>query len=135
MNKRGLTLLEIIIAMLILALVMTGIANIFLAGKRHIGRARSKIQAAELGRLFVAPLQKDVRQDTWDKSTNALSVTAPTSRDCAQQPGCPPENQRKLDNITYNPTYTITDVSIGTGTTLPLRKVKVTIKWNEPQAQ
>jgi len=129
MNKRGFTFIEIIVAIVILAMVMTGIANIFLAGKRHLGRTRSKIQAAELGRLFLAPLQKDVRQDTWDRPTNALSTTPVTGRSCAEQPDCPAEAQRTLDNITYNPIYVISDVNIGAGATLPLRKVKVTISW------
>jgi len=121
MDKKGLTLLEIIVSVLILALVMTGIANIFLAGKRHLGHTRSKIQAAELGRLFVAPLQKDVRQDKW--GSNCLSAGS----------GCP--GAQTIGSITYTPTYAISDVNVGVGSTLPLRKVKVTIKWNEPQAQ
>jgi len=130
-DKKGLTLVEIIVSVLILALVMTGIANIFLAGKRHIGHTRSKIQGAELARLFLAPLQKHVRQDTWD-STSPLQIG---KRDCANQPECPSQDQRTLDGITYNANYEISNVSVGAGTTLPLRKVKVKINWNEPQAQ
>ena len=113
MHKKGFTLIEIIVATFVLALVITGLAYVFLAGKRHILHTRSKIQAAELGRLFLAPLQMDVRQDEW--SSNCLSAGT----------GCP--GIQAIDNISYTPTYDITDVS-GTN----LRKVKVTINWTEP---
>lgn len=113
MHKKGFSLIEIIVATFVLALVITGLAYVFLAGKRHILHTRSKIQATELGRFFLAPLQIDVRQDEW--GSNCLSAGT----------GCP--GVQAIDNITYTPTYDITDVS-GTN----LRKVKVTINWTEP---
>jgi len=116
MNKKGFTLLEILVSALILALVMTGMANIFLASRRYLMRTRSKIQAAELGRLFLAPLQMDVRQDQW--GSNCLSAGT----------GCP--GAQTINNIPYTPTYEISNVA---GTTL--RKVKVTINWpTEPSS-
>jgi len=132
-NKKGFTLLEILIAALILALVMTGLASIFLAGKRHLAHTRSKIQAAELGKLFLAPLQQDVRQDTWDNpSTNALSIgtrycdSDPDHSD-QQLPNCPSQAERTLDGIEYSAQYDISEDS----TRPNLRKVVTTITWNE----
>lgn len=113
MNKKGFTLIEIIVAAFLLALVTTGLAYVFLAGKKHLLHTRSKIQAVELGRLFLAPLQMDVRQDQWVTNSNCLKGDI----------GCPPA--QTVDNITYTPTYSISDVS-------GLRKVKVTINWTEP---
>lgn len=118
MRKEGLTLLEILVAMLILALVMIGIVNVFIAGRRHLGHSRAKIQAAQLGRLFLAPLQNQVRQDQW--GSNCLSSN-PTI-------GCPAEET--LGPITYTPVYDISDGPINN-----LRKVKVTITWNETPPQ
>ncbi len=110
----GFTLLEILVAVLIMAQVMTGLAYVFLAGRRHLAHTRSKIQAAELGRLFLAPLQMDVRQDQW--GSNCLSSGT----------GCPgPET---IDNISYAPTYARTLNYPITN----LNKVKLTITWNEP---
>ncbi len=106
----GFTLLEILISTVILVLVTTGLASVFLAGRRHLMRTRSKIQAAELGRLFLAPLQSQVRQDQW--GSNCLTGAA----------GCP--GAQSIGSIPYTPTYDISDVN---GTTL--RKVKVTINW------
>ena len=113
-NKKGLTLLEILISTLIFALVMTGLVNLFVAAKRLTLHARSRMQAAELGKLFLDPLQMQVREDLW--ATNCLGTN-----NCASMPASEP-----LNNITYNATYDITDVS---GTTL--RRAKVNINWDE----
>jgi len=113
MHKKGFSLIEIMVATFVLVLVTTGLAYVFLAGKKHLLHTRSKIQAAELGRLFLAPLQMDVRQDQW--GSNCLSAGS----------GCP--GAQTIDNILYTPAYDISNVS---GTTL--RRVKVTLTWNEP---
>ena len=112
----GFTLVEVLVATFVLALVTTGLAYVFLAGKRHLLHTRSKIQATELGRLFLAPLQMDVRQDQW--GSNCL--TAGT--------GCP--GVQTVDNIAYTPTYSRTSNFAGT----TLQKVKVTINWTEPSS-
>jgi prepilin-type N-terminal cleavage/methylation domain-containing protein len=108
----GFTLLEILVSVIILALLVTGLTNVFMSGKRSILHSRSKMTAAELGGYFLDPLQEQVRQDQW--GSNCLSSGT----------GCP--GTQALNNITYTPTYTISDVS---GTTL--RKVKINLKWNE----
>jgi prepilin-type N-terminal cleavage/methylation domain-containing protein len=117
MNKKGFTLMEILVAALIMVLVMTGLTSVFVAGRRHILHTRSRIQAAELGRLFLTPLQMDVRQDQWG-SSNCLRTGT----------GCP--GAQTIDSITYTPTYTRTLDSPITN----LNKVKVTINWTEPSS-
>ena len=131
-NRKGFTLLEIIVATLILALVMTGLVNVFLAAKRHLTHTRSKIQGAELGRLFVTPLQMYVRQDTWNQSGNALNIgTRYCDNDAGhtQQPNCPSQAERTLDGIEYKAQYDITSPFAPSS---DIRKVKVTINWTEP---
>src|SRR3989338_6754315 len=103
MHKKGFSLIEIIVATFVLALVTTGLAYVFLAGKKHLLHTRSKIQATELGRLFLSPLQMDVREDQWVTSSNCLSAGT----------GCP--GAQTIDNILYTPVYDIGNVS---GTTL-----------------
>jgi Tfp pilus assembly protein PilV len=68
MNKhiKALTLVEIIVSVVILALVITGLANVFVAGKRYIQHSRMRMAGGELGKEFLDPLQQYVRQDTWD---------------------------------------------------------------------
>ena len=137
MHKKGFTLIEIIVATLILALVTTGLAYVFVAGKRHMLHIRSKIQAAELGRLFLASLQMNVRQDTWNQSpvdpppNNLLTVGnyKSTNNPFPDYSGYTVVSwlaEPSLDAITYYPVYEI----IGVPNTL-LRRVKLTICWNE----
>lgn len=113
MNKRGFTLLEIIIATMLLALVMSGLMGIFIAGKRHVIHSRERMTGSELEKLFLDPLQMAVRQDTWDQAGNELKT--------------PTVTVQKVNNINYTPQYTVTDVA-GTD----LRKVKVQVNWTEP---
>lgn len=112
---RGLTLMEIIIATLIFALVMAGLANLFIAAKRLTLHARSRIQASELGKQFLDPLQMQVRQDQW--GANCVSNNA----------NCLAELPVPLGGIDFNATYTSGTVA-GTN----LRIVNVTLNWNEP---
>jgi Tfp pilus assembly protein PilV len=69
-NKKALTLFEIIVSVVILALVITGLANVFVAGKRYIKYSRLRMSGGEIGKRFLDHLQAYVRQDTW--STNPL---------------------------------------------------------------
>jgi len=107
LNKKALTLLEILISVIILALVVTGLANVFVAGKRYIQHSRMRMTGGELGKYFLDPLQMQVRQDTW--ATNPLGTNNITGAVVAG----------------YTPTYTTT--------TLPsnIKKVKVTVNWIE----
>lgn len=113
MNKKALSLLEIIISTVILALVVTGLINVFVAGKGFIRHSRYRMSAVEMGKKFIDPLQAHVRQDTWSAGNNPLA-------------------NNSLANSTigdYTASYDITDLNPPDNT---LKKVKVTVSWNEP---
>ena len=115
------TLVEIIVASVIFALVIVGLLTVFVAGRRHIVHTRERMTASELGKFFVDPLQNFVRQDTWD--SNALDVSAAPI-------ALAPET---INNRTFTASYTVED-----GTTdaalvnTDLRKVTTTVIWTEP---
>lgn len=113
MRRRGLTLLEIVVATIILALVIVSLANVFVLGKRYVLHSRARMAGGELGRFFLDPLQMDVDQGSW--GNNCLSTEA----------GCP--GAENADGRLYTPTYDITNNSPVTN----LNKVKVTIHWDE----
>jgi len=120
-NKSGFTLIEIIVACVVFALTIAGLLSVLVAGTKHIVHTRERITSAELGKLFIDPLQVDVRQDTWN--ANALSVSA--------IPVALPSEV--VNNRTFSATYTVKDSSsdptlIGTD----LRKVITIVTWNEP---
>jgi len=114
MDKRGLTLLEIIISTIILALVVSGLVNVLVASRGFIQHNRYRLGAGELGRQFVDPLQAYVRQDTWGSNylgtaTNPPNATDPTGFYTAQ--------------------YAVTTPSSNPN----IRKAKVTVSWTEPK--
>ncbi|MGD9015337.1 MAG: prepilin-type N-terminal cleavage/methylation domain-containing protein [Candidatus Omnitrophota bacterium] len=113
-ENSGFSLVEILIAMLTLALIMGGLANLFFSTQRLTTHHRYRVVAAELGRFFLDPLQMDVRQDQW--GSNCLSSGA----------GCP--GNEVVDGITYTPTYNTSDPLGGN----LLRKVRLRIQWQEP---
>lgn len=135
LNRKGFTLLEVLVAAIILALVMAGMVNVFIVGKRFIVHSRSRMSGGELGKLFLAPLQGDVRADTWGVGSNSLRLG---TRYCdsnpahaeEQQPDCPTLVARTLDNIVYSAEYNITNVTVRTEPD-NIRRVVATISWNE----
>jgi len=112
--QKAFTLIEILVATTIMVLIIASIANVFLASKRHILRARSRRTGGELGYFFLDPLQKQVRQDTWDTSCLATGT-------CQDQTVGTAEGLDKDYTAHY-------EVSPNFGGT-KLTKVKVTISW------
>ncbi len=116
-KNRAFTLLEVLIAALILSLIGIGMANLFISGKRYVQHSRERMAGGELGKTFLDPLANDfVREDLWNDPSNCLTSNPST--------GCP--GSQTIGNITYNPTYSISDV---TGT--DLRRVSIDINWRE----
>jgi Tfp pilus assembly protein PilV len=120
MRAKGMTILEIIVAMLILVLVIAGLANLFVAGKRFVLSSRSRMAGGELGKYFLDPLQLNVTQSNWDQAGNNLMIGPDRTGSAVRLEG----------NIEYTPTYNITDV---TGT--DLRRVKLILSWQEKLAK
>ena len=115
MTKKGFSLLEILVSLIILSIAITGMIVLFTSSKKFILHGRSTFSGTELSRVFLDPLQNDVRQDTWgDPTKNCLAL--PT--------GCPAP--QTVNSITYTPTYNIW--TVGTS----LRGVTTTINWTEP---
>jgi len=112
--------MEVMVSALIFALVLIGMANIFVAGRRYILHARARMTSTELGRYFLDPLQLQVRQDEWDVG-NCLSTGV----------GCGSPTH-KLDNIDYTAEYKI-DAGPGGLPATDVRRVTTTITWQELQ--
>lgn len=122
---RGFTLLEIIIATIILSLTVLGLMGVFLSGNSWVLHFRERATSAELGKLFVDPLQMDVRQDTWD--SNELNVSADPV----------PRVNQTINNRIFTTTYTVADGKPASANYDPvlanteLRRVSMTVNWEE----
>ncbi len=127
-NKSGFTLVEIIVASVIFALVIAGLLSVFVAGTKHIIHARERITSAELAKVFLDPMQMDVRMDTWNQPGNDLNLSVPPV----------PLTAQTVNNRVFSGTYTVADGNplggnydsalFGTD----LRRVTTKITWNEP---
>lgn len=119
-------------ASVIFALVIVGLLSVFVAGTKHIIHARERMTGAEIGKLFIDPLQMDVRQDTWNlgQASNALTLGTTYCDSIGghtQNKNCPPAAQRKVNNRDFSAEY-VSEVVSGTD----LRLVTTKISWNEP---
>jgi Tfp pilus assembly protein PilW len=120
-NKSGFTLVEIIMASVIFVLVIAGLLSVFVAGNKQIIHVRERITSAELGKLFVDPLQMDVSQATWDQAGNKLIIGSSSAA------------TQKVNNRNFSATYTVADATTDTALTgTDLRRVTTQITWNEP---
>ncbi len=114
MKKSGLSILEILIATLILSVSLLGLANIYVAATRKLAHSRYRMVAGELSKQWLEPLHSDVRQDVW--GSNCLGSGS----------GCP--GDIICDNIAYTPSFTFSDFDISG---IQVRKVRLNISWPE----
>lgn len=70
--KKSVTLTECIVGSVILALVFGGLLASFVAARKYVLRANTRLIAVNLGREALNGLYQYVRQDQWDTSGTAL---------------------------------------------------------------
>jgi prepilin-type N-terminal cleavage/methylation domain-containing protein len=121
MQKKAFTMVELLVSITILSLVMLSITNIFLSGRKSLLHSRERLTAANFGRMFVDPLQYEVRQDAIDFGLPNCLYSGGTLN-CPTTATIDP----LLNRVTFTPTYTITPV-----TGYPLYRVKVRINWTD----
>jgi prepilin-type N-terminal cleavage/methylation domain-containing protein len=120
MSKKALTLVEVIVSMVIFALIMAGLANLFVATKRLTLHSHSRMMLGELGRYFLDPLQMDVDQSEWVGSdyTNDLRLRENDQGESVQ-----------LDGVDYTPTYTVKEPPGFDPNPTQMRKVKIVVSY------
>lgn len=129
----GLTLMEIIISTIILAVTLAGMTSLFVSSKKWLIHSHSKMAGAEIGRVFLNPLHMYVRQDSWGDSDNALSLQGTRYCDQAhpslQMPGDFCQHLQAETIIPGTPFEAKYDLDTVSATAL--RKVRVTVRWTE----
>jgi hypothetical protein len=117
-DRIGLSLLEIIVALLILSLVMYGLTSLFMVSKRLMYHSGSRITSMEVGKFFFEDANLSVRADI----DNCLY----NNSKCAN-------NSTTYNGIVYNVTYLTDNVTNATGDNTSLRRVIINVTWNEPK--
>ena len=117
-EENGFSLVEVLVAAVLFSLVMVGLSSVFIAGNKLMIHSRERMVSAQLGKLFLDPLQKYVRQDTWDDSSrNGLVVIASS-----------PIISEIINNRTFDECHEVSAVSS------TLRRVISKISWTEPSS-
>jgi Tfp pilus assembly protein PilW len=130
MNSKGVSLLENLIAVIILVLIIFGMMGIFISGRQNITHSRSLVAAAELGRYYLDPLQMQVRQDLWAGNCLGAGNGALCDADNSTFP------DQDINGIIYTPNYVVSDAPGPGGTTVPtVHRVKLTVTWTEPDVE
>lgn len=79
MKKKALSLLEVIIATIILTLTFAGLAGVFVSGKNYLVHSRARLSTGEFGKFFLDPVNLDVKHNDWNPATldftNRLKLT------------------------------------------------------------
>ena len=73
-NSAGFTLVEVIVALVILVSTAAGIFASFIAAQGYSANAKRRIVAVNFARQKLEELRPEVRQDTWN--TGGLKITA-----------------------------------------------------------
>ena len=118
----GISMIEIIVSMVILALVMVGLINVFVVGKTFTRNTGLRMSGGELGRFFIDPLVSDVRQDLWGDAAAVYNLSI------GLHDNLPPQT---INNITYTYSYNVTEEHFGNDPATTVRKVVMQINWTE----
>ena len=121
-KQNALTLIEILISTVVLSLVFLGLLNLFISGRRFLEHSQSRMGGGELGKVFMDPLQMQVRQSDWvDLGGSATGNQL--------QLGNSITSAQSLNGITYTATSTVYAVDAAGN----LRGVQTSINWQETQ--
>ena len=112
MNGKAVTLVEVLVSMVLLALVMTGLVNVFGAGNHYALYSRNRMTSSEMGKLFLEPLQLAVRADSWDSGELGLG-----SHSCGAS---------SVNTIPYTAQYQVDNVP-----GVSSRRVTAKVSWTE----
>ncbi|HNQ50633.1 MAG: type II secretion system protein [Candidatus Omnitrophica bacterium] len=119
-DRIGLTLLEIIVAMLILSLVMYGFVSIFTVSKRFVYHSSSRVVSMEVAKFFFEDANLSVSADVYPDKNCLYNETM-----------CQDANYT-VNNILYNVSYVTGAVKNASDENTTLRKVVINVTWTEP---
>ena len=116
-GEAGFSLVEVVVATVILSTVIVGILRAFISANLFVASQGERTAAADLARQQLEDLYEEVRQDKWNLSNQKLSPG--TTLGAA--------STSVVDGVTYTRSYTVS--SVNDGPTEAYRKVEVTVTW------
>ena len=126
MEKRGFTLVEVIVASLILVFTVAGMLFIFASEKAALERAGRRIQAMDFARQTLEQLKNEVRADTW--LTGTISAGTHNTEAFLSLSG-----YKLGDSFNAAREFTITDIDIdSSGGDPDYKSITVAVDWVDP---
>jgi len=122
----GFTLIEILIAFIIMAVATTGLFASFVAAKKYVSRSRHRLAAVNAARMILEDLRAYVDQSRWTDSSNLL--TCPGGGSCLGNYNLPADYPVGTP-WNWSANYTSIPVNVSTA---QMRRVTVNIHWDEP---
>jgi prepilin-type N-terminal cleavage/methylation domain-containing protein len=123
-RNRGLTLVEVIISALILAIVAGGMLHIFSIGKGMISVTGRRVQATDFASQTLEELKNEVNAEDWANDTGRLGsgIDIPD-----------PLGSGELASFGGDRNYTVQNIDAdGAGESVDYKSVTVTVDWTEP---
>lgn len=127
-NKKGFTLVEIIVSTIILSFIAAGMFSILVSGRFLIARAKMRLQAVELARNFLERGRGYINWTAWDMpypdnpfAPDDWNPAQPTKADWRDVPSA-------YYNIRYRVERGGEDVAAGI---YRARKVSVQVRWGD----
>lgn len=102
-TKKAVTLTEVIVGSVILALVFGGLLASFVGVRRYVRRANVRLVSANLARAALNNLYRAVREDEWNERASPLY---PANHNNLSDAGVDLTNP--IDNIQYTGNYQVT---------------------------
>jgi prepilin-type N-terminal cleavage/methylation domain-containing protein len=117
MKKKGFTLVEVMVSLVILALLAAGLFSVFVSARYLVERSKRRLAATEIARAEIEKNRQHIRADRWDNASYpSLFPADGTWRACAS---------------TSYPGYTV-DCRVVQGPAADsYRKVTVRVRWSE----
>ncbi len=115
LRKNAFTLVEIIVGSLILTLIVASFLSVALSIQRLNRRSLYRLQAINVARQVLEGLYQEVRQDTWNTSSNGLRQGQNISG-----------GSFIVDDINYTAQYNVQYIASNR-----LARVDLTVQWQE----
>jgi len=123
-DKKGFSLIEVIVALFILSIVLWPVTNYILNAKRYNMQNINLIRALNLGRAYLDNLYNEVRYDQWVPESNDYKYSG---SNLSIRNHSTSTSLSYSYNITYNLFSDVTNLTNHN----EMRKVKLTINWTD----
>lgn len=139
-DERGLNLIEVIVALALLAMVLLGISTLFVRGSRSVSSGRQLTEASSVGTRIMEDLTK-LPYDTLYTNMGATASSTSASSDTRTTTAYANKWQSQIDQMLSNPGYqayaTIQETPLGGSVSPPTFgsakaiRVLITVQWRE----